>query len=159
MRDAPVVQVSLDDAARFAAWTGKRLPSEVEWELAARGFDGRLWPWGHAFDTEKGGVAWQEPWAEREPLTLTEVDPEALSPYGVAGLGLAWEWTGTRAVHDGGGVGDAWVVRGGAWRDRIEPPTLVNRSVEHAPAPDVTFRCARDLPDSLVVDPDDDLPD
>jgi formylglycine-generating enzyme required for sulfatase activity len=144
MRAAPVVEVSLDDAARYAAWKGKRLPTEVEWELAARGFDGRLWPWGHEFDAAKAGSGWQEPWAEREPPPLTAVHPRAVSPFGVVGLGLAWEWTSTLAhVIDAGTP--VWVVRGGAWRDRVEPPTLVNRSFEQAPARDVTFRCARDV--------------
>jgi formylglycine-generating enzyme required for sulfatase activity len=144
MRAAPVVEVSLVDAARYAAWKGKRLPTEIEWELAARGYDGRLWPWGHEFDAVKAGDGWQEAWAEREPPPLTAVDPRAVSPFGVAGLGLAWEWTSTLG-HVRSAETPVWVVRGGAWRDRIEPPTLVNRTFEDAPARDVMFRCARDV--------------
>lgn len=142
LRDAPVVEVSRADAEAFAAWAGKRLPSEVEWELAARGFDGRLWPYGNEFDEKKSGSDWREPWKERELPPVTQLEPEAASPFGVTGLGCAWEWTSTPA---GELASDRYVVRGGAWRDRQEPPTLINRSYEDSAAPDVMFRCARDV--------------
>jgi formylglycine-generating enzyme required for sulfatase activity len=142
MRDAPVVEVSVEDAERYAAWAGKRLLQEPEWELAVRGFDGRLFPWGHEFDARKGGTAWREPWNEREPQPVTELDPTAVSPFGVGGVGLAWEWTKTPAPKQ---MASVWVVRGGAWRDQNEPPTVLNRYYEAAPATDVTFRCARDV--------------
>jgi sulfatase modifying factor 1 len=144
MRDAPVVAVTRDDAVRYAAWAGKRLPTEVEWELAARGFDGRLWPWGKEFDHRKAGSVWQEPRDERELPPVTALDPAAASPFGVAGIGLAWEWTSTPAPAPAATT-PLWVIRGGAWRERSEPPTLMNRYFEDAAAPDVTFRCARDL--------------
>ncbi len=142
MRHAPVVEVTRDDAEAFARWSNKRLPSEVEWELAGRGFDGRLWPYGNEFDEKKSGSDWREPWRERELAPVTTLEAETASPFGVTGLGCAWEWTSTPA---GELSASSWIVRGGAWRDRIEPPTLVNRSTEDAAAPDVTFRCARDL--------------
>jgi formylglycine-generating enzyme required for sulfatase activity len=144
LRDAPVVEVSRVDAEAFAAWAGKRLPSEVEWELAARGFDGRMWPYGNEFDEKKSGSDWREPWKERELPPVTQLEPEAASPFGITGLGCAWEWTSTPA---GELASSSWVVRGGAWRDRVEPPTLVNRSYEDGAAPDVMFRCARDVDD------------
>jgi formylglycine-generating enzyme required for sulfatase activity len=142
LRDAPVVEVTRDDAEAFAAWSGKRLPSEVEWELAGRGFDGRLWPYGNEFDEKKSGSDWREPWRERELAPVTTLEPEAASPFGVTGQGCAWEWTSTPA---GELAASSWIVRGGAWRDRVEPPTLLNRSIEDSAAPDVTFRCARDV--------------
>lgn len=140
MRDAPVVEVSRADAEAYAAWAGKRLPTEVEWELAARGFDGRLWPYGNAFDERRTGSDWREPWRERELSPITALPDDASSPFGVTALGCAWEWTST---PQGGVHSMAWVVRGGAWRDRVEPPTLTNRSFETAAAPDVTFRCVK----------------
>ena len=139
--DRPVVEVGPDDAFAYARWADKRLPTEVEWELAARGFDGRLWPWGHDFDERVAGAAWKRPWSARRPARVTD-HPAAISPFGVACLLQCWEWTSTPALELSS---SSLVVRGGAWRDRSAPPQITNRSHEDGPAPDLTFRCARDL--------------
>jgi serine/threonine-protein kinase len=81
--DLPVTNVSYEDAEAFAKWMGKRLPSEKEWEKAARGTDGRIYPWGNA------------PW-KNTPHDLQKVDsyPERRSPYGAYNMaGNAAEWT------------------------------------------------------------------
>lgn len=139
LANCPVVGVSPDEAEAYARWANKRLPTEVEWELAARGFDGRAWPWGNEFDRDKTAPTWMRPWRSRV-LAPIGGHPTGESPFGVADLGQAWEWTST--AHDGG---DGRVVRGGPWRNRFEPFTVLNRSHEAAASPDVTFRCCRSI--------------
>jgi formylglycine-generating enzyme required for sulfatase activity len=137
---APVTGISHAEAAAYAAWMGKRLPSEVEWELMARGFDGRVWPWGATFDAQRLSDAWQQPWLERK-LPRVGQHPDGGSPCGAEDIGVVWEWTGTPHV-DGG-----FVVRGGPWRNRREPPMLTNRSREDEPARDVGFRLVKAVAD------------
>lgn len=93
----PITSVSLVEAARYCAWAGGRLPTELEWEKAARGIDGRPYPWGwHKphdrycnFGNPNGGT--------------TEVDkyPEGASPYGCLDMaGNVWEWCSTRVKKE-----------------------------------------------------------
>jgi iron(II)-dependent oxidoreductase len=88
----PVTWVGIEDARAYAAWAGKRLPHEWEWQYAAQGTDGRLYPWGDAPDaraippTNKG----------RALLPPADVDahPAGASPFGVMDLvGNVWQWT------------------------------------------------------------------
>ncbi len=88
----PVTWVSLEDARAYAAWAGKRLPREWEWQLAAQGNDGRLYPWGNAWDA----TAVPEPDKRRSMREPANVDafPKGASPFGVMDLvGNVWQWT------------------------------------------------------------------
>lgn len=85
--DRPCVSVPLNDARAYAQWAGKSLPTEAQWEMAARATDARIHPWGNAV------AAWER---KRAPKQIDPVMsfPSDLSPYGAFDLaGNAWEWT------------------------------------------------------------------
>jgi formylglycine-generating enzyme required for sulfatase activity len=88
----PVTWVSLEDARAFAAWAGKRLPHEWEWQYAAEGTDRRLYPWGNSWDER----AVPAPYKGRDLPGPTDVDahPAGASPFGVMDMtGNVWQWT------------------------------------------------------------------
>jgi iron(II)-dependent oxidoreductase len=90
--DKPVTWVSLEDARAYAAWAGKRLPHEWEWQYAAQGLDGRPYPWG--FDANPKAIP--KPESGIRPRAATDVDafPQGVSPFGVQDLaGNVWQWT------------------------------------------------------------------
>ena len=120
LTDHPVMLVSWDDAAAYAAWAGLRLPGEAEREKAARGADARQWPWGDEWDAERCNTA------EKGPGRTTPVgqySPDGDSPYGVADMaGNVWEWTADwyrpypETTYQSGEFGEKYrVMRGGAW--------------------------------------------
>ena len=88
----PVTWVSIEDARAYAAWAGKRLPHEWQWQYAAQGTDGRLYPWGN----RAHAAAIPKPENGHELRGPTDVDayPGGASPFGVMDLvGNVWQWT------------------------------------------------------------------
>jgi gamma-glutamyl hercynylcysteine S-oxide synthase len=88
----PVTWVSIEDARAYAAWAGKRLPHEWEWQYAAQGTDGRPYPWG----TKEDVAAFPKHECGRQLRPPTDVDafPKGASPFGVMDMtGNVWQWT------------------------------------------------------------------
>jgi formylglycine-generating enzyme required for sulfatase activity len=145
--DHPVVMVSWNDAAAYADWAGKRLPTEAEWEKAGRGTQGWLWPWGSEWDKRKANIT------ESGPHAITPVGsyPAGASPYGCLDMaGNVWEWMADWLKAYPGSdyldkdLGEKYkVLRGGSWngygdvtrcafRVRFDPSNRGN---------DIGFRC------------------
>jgi formylglycine-generating enzyme required for sulfatase activity len=110
----PVVGVSFFEAEAWARWSGRRLPTELEWERAARGEDGREYPWGERWDPTKAHFRGNA----RQTLPVGSF-PGGVSPHGLLdAAGNVWEWCAD--AFDGNEALRA--ARGGAWN--AHPPQL-----------------------------------
>jgi formylglycine-generating enzyme required for sulfatase activity len=148
----PVVNVTWDEAQAFCAWVGGRLPSEPEWEHAARGgLDGELFPWGSEFT---GQAVARHNLPGEEYLYTAPVGSLPPNPFGLHDMaGNVWELTSSehRPTHATELVGayDTRTIKGGAWdssirRLRVSQRAAVSRTGRHNLY--VGFRCVRSIP-------------
>ena len=143
--DHPVNCVDWRQANAYCAWVGKRLPSEREWEKAARGTDGRSFPWGNDLATcDHAVIAEGElPGCGRDSTWPVGSRSEGRSPFGLFDMaGNVYEWTGD-SVRDGG---SQRIARGGSWRGESWTARSWSRAAFTAESrdPRIGFRCAQD---------------
>ncbi len=154
----PVVGVSWSDAEAYCRWSKKRLPTEFEWEKAARGKEGRLWiyPWGNSFDPARANIAGDtDGYVDVAPVDAL---PEGKSAYGAYNLvGNVAEWTGNWFAPDyykhmpmknppGPETGKRRVIRGGSFKTSVKYATSTYRSAfaPESRKTNIGFRCAKD---------------
>ena len=146
----PVIYVSLQDAKAYAEWSGKRLPTEMEWQYAAQGIESRQWPWGAEFDSTRCNVGLNK-------LTPVDAYPTGASPFEVMDLvGNIWQLTNDVYDNDshyfvvirGGSyyhpTSSWWYVKGGPQPlDKHQMLLLVAPGFDRNAT--VGFRCVKDV--------------
>ncbi len=163
--DRPVVGVTWDEASAYCKWVGKRLPTEAEWEKAARGTDGRSYPWGNEVPTSDRATLTKH-WEGYDTPTPVGSLEGGKSPYGLydmAGNVMEWvsDWYDQRYYDTapaknpkGPETGKAGVVRGGGWGFL---PTDARSARRIYPSRDtqcrnIGFRCAKDAVEQLEIE-------
>lgn len=155
--DHPVVGVSQFDAREYADWAGKRLPTETEWEYAARGgMEGVSFPYGEKADRTKARI--NDPTAEKGSVKIKSYAPNAFGLYDMSGNVWEWvsDWFSESYYHEspeknpqGPANGNFRVLRGGGWHSGPGCTTVHHRNALPTHWVDIAggFRCVKDVED------------
>ncbi len=137
--EAPVVGISWYDAFKYAAFAGKSLPTKDQWEKAARGRGGRVYPWGDEFDPERAVFGKED---GSDGVAPVGQFPANVSEWGVRDMvGNVWQWTESPDPNDS----ELRVICGGSW---VDPPAFLRCDEFIAAYPkdkydNIGFRCVR----------------
>lgn len=134
----PVTFVSWNDAQAYAKWAGKRLPTAEEWEFAARGAQGLVYPWGNTFDTQRVNINQINKGVAPVGSFQDDVSPFQIYDMG----GNVMEWTQSHYQGDP----EFYVLKGGAWSSKRFEARGVNKTPGEASyqLSHIGFRCAKD---------------
>jgi formylglycine-generating enzyme required for sulfatase activity len=153
--DLPVVNITFAQAQAFAKWKGKRLPTALEWERAARGIDGDLYPWGNAADGSQANLADNKKLSSRALMPVKSF--KRVPAYQMAGN--AWEMIDAEVAPDDAAIAKfaalltpaptaqgKWIqIRGGSFQTPVADAVASKWTAIPAvyAAPDIGFRCAK----------------
>ncbi|MEO8048290.1 MAG: formylglycine-generating enzyme family protein [Nitrospirota bacterium] len=152
----PVANIDSTEASFYCKWVGKRLPTEAEWEKAARGTDGRTYPWGNEAPTPLHANFGKSEWNNHAVLAPVGSFEAGKSPYGIYDMaGNVWEWVSDLYDYNyykisppknptGPSTGGTRAVRGGAWNSNPRAIRSSNRSLISPTDQGLNgFRCAK----------------
>ena len=158
-QDHPIVNINIYQANTYCQWLGQRLPTEYEWERAARGPNGNPWPWGKGLPTSE--LVNMQSLITNEPTRGTlpvDSNPSGASSEGIYNLtGNVWEWTSSHLYQQGSDYNldhywdgqpetfsntDFFVQRGGGWQVNIPDIALYNYATGLSVSSELGIRCA-----------------